>query len=417
MPRCSIVIPVYNKASLTRQCLDALLVTTTETVDVEIIVVDDGSRDATPELLAACGDRIRVVTHPTNRGFASACNDGAAVATGDYLVFLNNDTIPKAGWLDALVRYAEAHPEAAVVGSKLLFPNHTVQHAGVVVCLDRYPRHIYAGFPAEHPAVNKSRRFQAVTGACMLVRRERFEEVGGFDTAFVNGYEDHDLCLRLGERGYEVHYCHESVLVHLESASREGRLEEFEHVTRLMNERWAARAQPDDFRYYAEDGLLGVSYWGTYPIAVSMSPLLAVVGERELDTLLNVRSRQVFEFLKETVRLTVRLREAELQAATAGAKAQPSGNLAAVVGAHGQLIRLLEAEIDELRVQADVLHGTEHETTEAQLRVIDELERMMESYRQRAAELGELVERLESQLAVLQARVSATQGRCGPRSS
>ena len=82
------------------------------------------------------------------------------------------------------------------------------------------PLHLYAGCSADHPAVNKSRRFQAVTAACLLVRRPAFEEVGGFDTGYHNDLEDVDLCLRLGRLGHEVHYCHESVLYHLESASR-----------------------------------------------------------------------------------------------------------------------------------------------------------------------------------------------------
>ncbi len=84
-------------------------------------------------------------------------------ASGRYLIFLNNDTIPLPGWLDKLVIYADNNPAAAVVGTKMLFPDNTIQHAGVVVCQDRDVRHIYAGFPADHPATNKSRRFQVVT--------------------------------------------------------------------------------------------------------------------------------------------------------------------------------------------------------------------------------------------------------------
>ena len=126
-----------------------------------MVVVDDASTDTTPQLLAAYGRRIHTVRHETNKGFAAACNAGAAVASGEYLVFLNNDVLPEVGWLDALVRYAEKYPGAAAVGSKLLFPDGTVQHAGVVICQDLHPRHIYAGFPANHPAVNKSRRFRS----------------------------------------------------------------------------------------------------------------------------------------------------------------------------------------------------------------------------------------------------------------
>ena len=321
LPRCSVIIPVHNRASLTRQCLNALLEGHLESTDFEIIVVDDASTDSTQQLLTDYRERVRVVTHARNSGFAAACNDGVAAASGEYLVFLNNDTTPNAGWLDALVRYAESHPDAAVVGSKLLFPNNMIQHAGVVVCQDLYPRHLYAGFPSVHPAVNKSRRFQAVTAACMLVRREPFEQVGGFDTAFRNGLEDVDLCLRLGERGSEVHYCHESALYHLESLSGGWSGNEKENA-RLYRSRWAHRVQPDDFHYYLEDGLLKVSYAHTwsYPIHLSVSPLLAVMDEdeheRQADRLLNARSRQVFDLLRETIHLTLHAREAELRTVT-----------------------------------------------------------------------------------------------------
>src|SRR5262245_1615739 len=243
MPRCSIIIPVFNKASLTRQCLDALLGRAPEADDGEVVVVDDGSTDATPRLLAGYGSRVRVVTHPRNVGFATACNDGAAAASGEYLVFLNNDTIPQPGWLDALVRHAKRHPRAGAVGSKLLFPDDTVQHAGVVIVERKLPLHLYAGFPADHPAVNKSRRFQAVTGASLLIRRNLFAEFGGFDTAYLNGFEDIDLCLRLGERGYEVHYCHESVLYHLESVTRDVHSEADGRNAEFFHRRWDDRLE------------------------------------------------------------------------------------------------------------------------------------------------------------------------------
>jgi GT2 family glycosyltransferase len=318
VPKCSVIIPVFNKASLTRQCLEVLLSPPWERTEFEIIVVDDASTDATPRLLAGYGNRIRVVTHQANTGFATAVNDGAAAAAGEYFVFLNNDTVPQPGWLDALVRYAEAHPRAAVVGCKLLFPDGTIQHAGVVVSQDRLVKHIYGGFPGDHPAVNKSRRFQVVTAACALVRRGPFHEVGGFDTAFRNSYDDVDLCLRLGERGYEIHYCHESVLYHMESVS-EGRFDHTDPNDRLFRSRWLDRVRPDDLQYYIEDGLLTVNYWEMYPIHLDVSPLLAVVTEEErkrhADRLLDRRSRQVFELLRENIRLTVRLQEAEFRAA------------------------------------------------------------------------------------------------------
>jgi GT2 family glycosyltransferase len=316
MSQCSVIIPVYNKASLTRQCLDALLAHPPQSTSIEIIVADDASTDVTGQLLAGYGDRIRVVRHATNAGFATSCNDGAAAAAGEYLVFLNNDTIPKAGWLDALLGYTTGHPRASVVGAKLLFPDETVQHAGVVICQDREPRHLYLGFPADHPAVNKSRRFQIVTGACLLIRRDLFQREGGFDRVFLNGYEDVDLCLRLGQLGHEIHYCHECVLYHLESGSRKSEADL--HNCRLYLDRWSERVQPDDFHYYLEDGLIRADYrTDVYPIRFTLSPLVGVVEgghERQADRLLLGRSRGMLELLKDNIRLNLRVREAELRA-------------------------------------------------------------------------------------------------------
>ncbi len=250
---CSIIVPVYNNSALTRGCLDAVLSLPRESARHEIIVVDDASTDATAEVLAHYRSTIRVVRHATNSGFAKSCNDGAAAANGEFLVFLNNDTVPRQGWLDRLVVYARKHPKAAIIGSKLLFPNHTIQHAGVIVGRNYYPRHIYVGFPSDHPAVNVSRRFQAVTGACMLVRTDLFRELGGFDQAFVNGFEDIDFCFRAGRLGWEIHYCHESVLIHLQSATRVGRYKEEERNCSVYYTRWARRVEPDDVHYDANN--------------------------------------------------------------------------------------------------------------------------------------------------------------------
>lgn len=308
---CSIVIPVLNQDYLTKQCLDTLLGPAPRRAGFELIVVDDGSAEATARMLAGYGDRIRVVRHERNRGFAASCNDGAAVALGRFLVFLNNDTIPLAGWLDALVDYVEARPEVAVAGSKLLFPDRSIQHCGLAVCSDRMPRHLYVGFPPDHPAVNRSRRLQIVTGACFLIRREVFETLSGFDPIYTNGFEDVDLCLRVTAQGHEVHYCHESELFHLASMS-EGRTNYDGRNERLYRERWAERVRPDDWLFYLEDGLIRVDYGGHTPLTFMLSPELGVVVDREgtadeAERLLALRARQVSWMMRENLALKMKL--------------------------------------------------------------------------------------------------------------
>jgi GT2 family glycosyltransferase len=254
----SVIIPVHNRSALTSACLDALLEHRPEAT--EIMVVDDASSDSTPLTLSSYGDSIQVVETLGQHGFGSACNAGAGAARGRLLAFLNNDTIPTEGWLDALAGEADAHPDVGIVGAKLLWPDNTIQHAGVVIDPERNARHVYAGFPADHPAVSKSRDFQVVTGAAMLVRRELFEELDGFDRAFANGWEDVDLCLRAREHGRRVRYCHRAVLYHLEGATR-GLVFADDHPNwQLYRARWAERLKPDDVAVYAEDGLLAVDY-------------------------------------------------------------------------------------------------------------------------------------------------------------
>jgi GT2 family glycosyltransferase len=339
MSRASIVIPVHGNAALTRCCLDLVLVDLPD--DCEVVVVDDASRDETPEVLRAFEGKIRALTLEANVGFARACNEGAAVATGELLVFLNNDTEARPGWLEALLGHAERHPQAAVVGAKLVYPTATVQHAGVVFGQDGYPHNLYAGLPEDHPAVERSRPLQAVTGACMLVRRSAFEGVGGFDARYENSLEDVDLCLRIGAEGGEVHYCHEAVLVHMESASR-GRRDRFAASVEMYRRRWRESVRRDDLSIYAEDGLLEVEYPASFPLRFSISPRLAVVDsgrEAETEKLLETYAGQVSDLLAEVMRLT----------ALAGATPDSLGQSAPVPGADH---RMLLAEANRLEAEA-----------------------------------------------------------------
>jgi hypothetical protein len=149
-----------------------------------------------------------------------------------------------------------------------------------------------------------------VTAACALIRRALFDDLSGFDTAFHNSYEDVDLCLRARAGGAEVHYCAESVLYHLESMS-EGRFAHSAENERVFAERWVRTVERDDFRYYTEDELIGVSYENPYPLRITLSPALGTIegseAERRADHLLALRSRRSFEMTKEIARLNAQL--------------------------------------------------------------------------------------------------------------
>lgn len=349
----SVIVPVHGRSALTRRCLDAVLAE--PHAGRELIVVDDASPDDTLSALGAYGERIRIVALDENQGYAGACNAGAEAATGELLLFLNNDTEPQAGWLEALLRHTEESPGAAVIGAKLLYPNGATQHAGVVFGQDGYPHNLYAGLPGDHPAVNRSRALQAVTGACMLIRRDAFERAGGFDAGFANSLEDVDLCLRIGEAGGEVNYCHRAVVTHLESASR-GRQDRFEQSVALYRQRWRERVRRDDLVTYAEDGLLAVEYPDTFPLRMEVSPQLAVVAgdrEDEVERLLEGYAHQVSDLLAEVVRLSAIAGEPPgAAAAPAADRPRRLGN-----GFDHQAFRLdadrLEAEVRELQLRLE----------------------------------------------------------------
>lgn len=234
---CSIVIPVFNRAELTEQCLVALA-QVTEGVTFEVIIVDNASTDGTRELCAKLGGDVQVIRNEENLGFAKACNQGARAARGRHVVFLNNDTVPLRGWLRPLLAELDADPQVAIVGAKLLFPDDTIQHAGVVFSRDfPLPYHAFYRVPGTLPAVNHRRELQCVTGACMAVRREVFATLGGFDEGYVNGFEDVDFCLRARARGGRVVYQPASTLYHLESQTIGRKAGDQENGKRLM-ERW-----------------------------------------------------------------------------------------------------------------------------------------------------------------------------------
>jgi GT2 family glycosyltransferase len=240
-PLVSILIPTRDNARLLRRCLDSLARRTAYR-HLEILVIDNGSRD--PRTVAYLG-RLphRIVPFPQPFNFARMNNLAATQARGEHLLFLNDDTEAiEPGWLEALLEHSE-RPEVGAVGARLLFPDGTIQHAGIVVGIQGKAGHAFAGLPGNHPGyfdlARAIRNTSAVTAACLMTRRAVFEEVGGFDEAFEVAYNDVDLCLRLRERGYLVVYTPYAVLRHHQSASR-GPYDPVRdaRAERLLRERW-----------------------------------------------------------------------------------------------------------------------------------------------------------------------------------
>ncbi len=251
---CSIIIPVFNHLHLTRQCLESIWENTG--APHEIIVVDNGSQDGTRDYLQRLEAEgwVRVITNRANLGFARACNQGARAAPGECLVFLNNDTIVQPGWLEEMSACALKDAKTGAVGARLLYPDDTVQHAGVAFSRHKLVYHIYQHYDKDHPAVNKEREFQAVTAACLLIKKDLFFAAGAFDEAYRNGFEDVDLCFKLREQGFKVVYNPRAVVYHLESKTP-GRHDREMENSRLFKSRWLDKIIGDDRKYYEEDGI------------------------------------------------------------------------------------------------------------------------------------------------------------------
>jgi GT2 family glycosyltransferase/tetratricopeptide (TPR) repeat protein/glycosyltransferase involved in cell wall biosynthesis len=251
-PCVSVVIPTFNNLAMTRACLKALHANTPP-CEFEIIVVDNDSADGTRAFLENehRAGRLTAVLNDKNFGFARACNQGAAAARGKYVLFLNNDTEVRPGWLEPLKRAADADPRIGALGSKLLFPDGTIQHAGVIILDARahgdplLAQHVFQRQPSNLLDANKPRTYQALTAACMFVPRETFRQVGGFDEEFWNGYEDVDLCFRIRKTGKLLVYQPASVVTHCESQSGPERFRLAQQNIARLHGKWLGKIRPD----------------------------------------------------------------------------------------------------------------------------------------------------------------------------
>ncbi len=230
-PRVSVIIPTAGREALIRGRATTFVANCVQSLrrqssypNYEVLVLDNG--DLPPNLRQQLGEWGAVCipfTEPFN--LATKMNRGAARALGDHLVFLNDDVeVIRGDWLEALLEYSQ-QPEIGAVGARLLFPDGRVQHAGVVV-LDGDPLHQYYGEPRDSLGyfcgAVVPRNCTAVTGACLMTRRDVFHELGGFSEAFPLNYNDMDYCLRVRESGRRIVFTPYAELYHYEAASKAG---------------------------------------------------------------------------------------------------------------------------------------------------------------------------------------------------
>ncbi|MBD78776.1 MAG: family 2 glycosyl transferase [Crocinitomicaceae bacterium] len=226
--KVSIIIPTKDQADILETCLKSIF-EKTSWQNFEVLVIDNNSSDQNLfDLLDHWTkkepNRFKSIRTEEPFNFSFLMNLGARNTDGNYMVLLNNDTeVITEDWLEAMIEHAQ-RPEVGVVGAKLLYPNDTIQHAGVIIGLGGAAGHVLVGEHRDGPGhfnyVNLLNNYCAVTAACVMVRREVFDEVGGFNENFAVEYNDVDFCLKVWDTGYRNLYVPHCELYHHESVSR-----------------------------------------------------------------------------------------------------------------------------------------------------------------------------------------------------
>lgn len=264
-PLVSIVIPNKNSTELLKTCLESIFDETTYS-HFEITVVDTGSDDQTTlDLYDLYGkkypQRFKQISVGGKFNFSTACNKGADQSSGDYLLFLNNDTkVRTPSWIENMLTIVQ-QDDVGAVGARLLYADKTLQHIGVHLSPDDIAYHTHLGLIEEtHPYIHiyssNIRECSAVTAACLLVSAEKFNEVNGFDEALRVTYNDVDFCLKLLEKGYSNVYTPYSELYHFESKSvgkvgtDDRDMKEFNAAKKHMQQRWASVL--DNEKYFTD---------------------------------------------------------------------------------------------------------------------------------------------------------------------
>jgi GT2 family glycosyltransferase len=256
-PFVSLIIPTRNAVALVRQCIESI-VTETAYPHYEILLVDNGSDDAEAlayfaELDAQPG--ITVIRDDRDFNYSALNNAAVAQARGELVGLLNNDIeVISPGWLDEMVSIA-LQPGVGAVGARLLYPDRSVQHGGVLLGVGGIAGHAHKHLPADDPGhggrAQLTQTFSAVTAACLVVRKALYEQLGGLDEERLGvAFNDVDFCLRLRDAGYRSIWTPYAELLHHESATRglEIAVEARDRLAResaWMTERWGALLRND----------------------------------------------------------------------------------------------------------------------------------------------------------------------------
>lgn len=222
--KLSIVIVSWNTAALLADCFTSLRDGALG-LDREIIVVDNASSDGTPEMIARGYPDARLIRNAANVGFARANNQGLHASRGQYVLFLNSDTIVPAGTLTALVQFMDDHPDASACGPRLVGADGHAQAFAfggdptIAYLLARGWNRLLFSRPLHDWETDLAQPVDWVSGASLLARRDALDEVGGFDEKFFMYFEDNDLCLRLRRAGWKIFYNPTVTITHFGGAS------------------------------------------------------------------------------------------------------------------------------------------------------------------------------------------------------
>ncbi len=244
-PDLTIITSVYNALECTNQYILKLPPSLPPSLRVEKIIINDGSDRETTDFINRLDDTWIKRDNHENRGFAWRNNEGAKAARGKWLLFLNNDIVPQANWLEPMLDVAmrgSRREKVGVVGNLQVYAGTDIlNHGGVYFHPGDFTmRHAFDGLPqSELRGLPDSYQWHAVTGACMLIEKELFLSAGSFDERFVNGYEDADLCLRLLKEGYVSRVANRSCIDHHVGSSL-GRFAREDENRKLFELKWGS---------------------------------------------------------------------------------------------------------------------------------------------------------------------------------